>query len=77
MSELVRIGATVRRDISDEVQRLADEAERSFAAEVRLALRHWIETKAKEQAVRFDTGTSGAAHDFLSRVANDVVEGER
>jgi hypothetical protein len=26
---------------------------------------------------RFDTGTSGAAHDFLSRVANDVVEGER
>ena len=50
MSELVRIGATVRRDISDEVQRLADEAERSFAAEVRLALRHWIETKAKEQA---------------------------
>jgi len=34
-------------------------------------------TIAEREGFRFNTGTSGAAHDFLCRVANDVVEGER
>lgn len=50
MSELVRIGATVRKDVADAIQLLADEGEHSFAAEVRLALRHWIDAKAKDEA---------------------------
>lgn len=49
-TDLVRVGATVERETADAIQRLADKAERSFAAEMRLALRHWVETRKAEEA---------------------------
>lgn len=47
---LVRVGAPIERETADALKQLADERERSVAAEIRLALRAWVDGQDAERS---------------------------
>lgn len=50
VEETTQVATYVTRQIAERLRELADEHERSVAAEVRLALRHWIDAQDKKAA---------------------------
>lgn len=49
-AELVQLATYVPRDLADEFRELAEKAERSSAAELRLAIRAWVEAATEREA---------------------------
>lgn len=43
ISETVNVGTVITKDLADSIRDMAREHERSMAAEIRLALRAWVE----------------------------------
>lgn len=49
ISETVQVAAIVPKELADAIRDLARESERSAAAEIRLALRSWVDAAALEK----------------------------
>lgn len=48
--EVVQVAALVPKALAEQVRELAQQSERSAAAEIRLALKSWVETAAERSA---------------------------
>jgi hypothetical protein len=49
-SQTVQVASIVPQDLADKLRDLATAAERSTAAEIRLALRAWVDSAAERKA---------------------------
>lgn len=49
-TETVQIGSIVTADLANQMKALAERSERSVAAEIRLALRAWVDAARLEQS---------------------------
>lgn len=49
-AETVQVGAIVPKEVADSLRDLASKSERSTAAEIRLALKAWVENATRRAA---------------------------
>ena len=49
-TETVQVASIVTADLANAIKRLAEQGERSTAAEIRLALRAWVDAARLEQS---------------------------